>query len=359
MPADRRCPDCEAFGPEGVNRRTFVRQAGAAAVAAAALPPLAAPAAAAEGGPGETPEQLVVRLYHTLTPPQREVLCFPWDHVDPQRGLLRTRISNNWNIVDRRYNVGGEFFTREQRDLIEAIFFGLYHPDWHDRIRKQLRDDAGGYGKAQTCALFGEPGRGKYQFVMTGRHCTIRCDGDSAEHAAFGGPIFYGHAAEGFNEAPDHPGNVFWPQALLANRLFQMLDGRQRERALANPAPAESAVGFRGPDGQFPGIPIAELSADQRAVAREVLASLVEPYRASSREEALRMLDAQGGLEACSLAFYSRDGNGASIDVGDDGVWDVWRIEGPSFVWHFRGEPHVHVWVNVADDPRLPLNADG
>jgi hypothetical protein len=51
------------------------------------------------------------------------------------------------------------------------------------------------------------------------------------------------------------------------------------------------------------------------------------------------------------LAFYRRG------DIGDDGVWDNWRLEGPSFVWHFRGAPHVHVWVNVADSPDVPTNA--
>lgn len=50
---------------------------------------------------------------------------------------------------------------------------------------------------------------------------------------AFGGPIFYGHAAEGFNEKPDHPGNVYWYQAKRANELFQALDGKQRKVALS------------------------------------------------------------------------------------------------------------------------------
>ena len=56
---------------------------------------------------------------------------------------------------------------------------------------------------------------------MTGRHMTLRCDGNSTEHVAFGGPIFYGHAASGFNEKADHPGNVFWPQALAANKVYE------------------------------------------------------------------------------------------------------------------------------------------
>jgi hypothetical protein len=363
MRRDRPCPDCDLSNEPlpSVTRRDFVRHTGAL-TAAASFAALSTTHAAEPSQPaGETPEKLVAKLHASLSPKQREQICFDWDHQDQEgRGLLRTHVSNNWSVVDRqKLNVGGDFFTADQRDLIEALFFGLYNPEWHDRIRQQLQDDAGGYGKAQTIAIFGNPADGKYQLVMTGRHCTIRCDGDTAEHVAFGGPIFYGHAAKGFYEEPSHPGNVYWPQALKANSLYQMLSGKQRKQALVRPAPEEAAVGFRGTGGEFPGLPIAELSEDQRDLARGVLATLLEPYRASSRDEALQMLDAQGGLERCALSFYSNDSEGGSVDVGNDGVWDVWRIEGPSFVWHFRGEPHVHVWVNIADDPTIPLNAIG
>jgi hypothetical protein len=178
---------------------------------------------------------------------------------------------------------------------------------------------------------------------------TLRCDGDSADHVAFGGPIFYGHDAGGFNEAPDHPGNVFWPQAVAANGVFSMLDGRQRKLALVESLPRETAIAFRG-NGFIPGIPVTELSADQRAELGRVLALLLEPYRTTDRDEARRCLEKQGGLEACRLAFYSQG------DLGSDGVWDNWRLEGPSFVWHYRGAPHVHVWVNIADTPTVPTN---
>ena len=70
--------------------------------------------------------------------------------------------------------------------------------------------------RASPCSV--RPGE-KFELVMTGRHMTIRCDGDRAEHVAFAGPIFYGHAASGFNEKPNHPGNVFWHQALAANKV--------------------------------------------------------------------------------------------------------------------------------------------
>jgi hypothetical protein len=95
---------------------------------------------------------------------------------------------------------------------------------------------------------------------------------------------------------------------------------------------------------------VTELSADQRAELENVLSVLLEPYRAGDQTEVRRCLSAQGGLDACRLAFY-RDG-----DIGDDGVWDCWRLEGPAFVWHYRGAPHVHVWVNIADSPDVPTN---
>ena len=116
-------------------------------------------------------------------------------------------------------------------------------------------------------------------------------------------------------------------------------------------APGESEVPFRGKDGKFDGIPVSELSADQKARVQEVLRKLIEPYRQSDRDEVTRCLKAQGGIDACSLAFY-QDG-----DIGADKTWDIWRLEGPSFVWHWRGAPHVHVWVNVASDPSVKLNA--
>ena len=45
--------------------------------------------------------------------------------------------------------------------------------------------------------------------------------------------------------------------------------------------------------------------------------------------------------------------SGKHDDLGNDGVWDIWRLEGPSMVWHFRGAPHVHTWVNIAKDAKL------
>ncbi|MCS6850530.1 MAG: DUF3500 domain-containing protein [Gemmataceae bacterium] len=349
------CPDCEADDLPSLDRRDFLRSVAATTAATASgLTLFATPKpAAAAPTPTSPPETAVKALYDTLTEAQKKEICFDWDYKDPQRGLLRTHVSNNWHIT--KPTIDSEFFTKEQRHIIHDIFKGLFNPDWYEKILKQLKDDTGGrpWGAAQNIAIFGKPGDGKFEFVMTGRHLTIRADGNSEAHVAFGGPIFHGHAASGFNEKVGHPGNVFWHQALLANKVYQLLDGKQQERALVARLPAESAVGFRGPDGAIPGLPCSEMSSDQKAALKKVLESLIEPYRKEDQQEVLACLERQGGLEKCRLTFYKQG------DLGDDGEWDNWRLEGPAFVWYFRGFPHVHIWINVADDPSVPLNARG
>jgi hypothetical protein len=341
------CPDC--FADSGVNRRDFLRTAGASAVAIAALPTWIGSAAHAAAAVKGTPESLVKTLYDSLSDEQKSKMCHDWDYMDPKRGLLRTRVANNWHIND--IEIASKFYSKDQQAVIRGIFEGIINPEWHSKIDKQLEDDAGGYGNEQNIAIFGKPADGKFEFVMTGRHMTIRCDGNSADHVAFGGPIFYGHAATGFDEEKDHPGNVFWPQALEANKVFEMLDGKQRDQALVKKLPSEQAVSFRGPGGELPGLAIGEMSSDQKEQVQKTLQKLIEPYRQSDRDEVVKCLKDQGGIDRCALAFYS-DG-----DIGNDKVWDCWRLEGPSFVWYFRGTPHVHVWVNVASDASVKLNA--
>lgn len=326
------------------DRRHFLAQSAVAAAATAG----AASSLRADSVSESTPESLVKALYERLSEDQKSKVCYDWNFIDPKRGLLRTRVANNWMITPQEIN--GDFYTAEQRDIIRKIFEGMIVPEWHPKFDKQLEDDAGGFGEEQSIAIFGNPGDGKFEFVLTGRHMTLRCDGNSAENVAFGGPIFYGHAPGGDEEA-DHFGNVFWHQALEANKIYTMLDGKQRKVAEVPKTPREQQVGFQGRDGRFAGIPVTDLSSDQREQMQLTLQTLVEPFRASDRQEALECIKAQGGLDACYLAFYT------DHDIGNDKVWDNWRLEGPSFVWHFRGAPHVHVWVNIADSPDVELNA--
>ncbi len=332
-----------------LERRHFLRSTTAAALGV--LGPTGSCLAAAQPvQKASVAESLVKVLYESLNEKQRKAMCFAWDHVDPKRGLLRTRIENNWRITNPI--VASNFYNTDQQALIRGIFEGMTSPDWHGRFDQQLKDDVGGFGKQQSIAIFGEPGSGKFQFVLTSRHMTLRCDGDSAEHVAFGGPILYAHEGERLYEKPDHPKNVFWHQAVEANKLFQTLSRSQRKEALVTHGmPSEELVGFKGKEGQFQGCPVNDFTDDQRSEVQRILKILLEPFRQSDRDEVSKCLKSQGGLNGCHLAFYKEG------DLGDDKIYDNWRLEGPSFVWYFRGRPHVHVWVNVAENPSVKLNS--
>lgn len=329
MNSDKRviCPDCD----ETWTRRNFVKAVGGAALAAGAIP-LAGSARSAFAAPKPTSgaETAAKRLYDSLTEEQRKAICFPFDHE------LRSRINANWAITKPKI---AELFTNEQQATIDEIFRGVTSPDGYERFLKQMDDDAGGLNQYHV-ALFGTPDSGKFEFEMTGRHMTIRADGDSVENVAFGGPIIYGHGA-GDGDA-GLPGNVFYYQTKKANEVFAALDGKQREKALLPKAPPESQVPVQGAGAAFPGIAVGELSSDQKQLVEDVMKVLLAPYRQEDVDEAIAILKADGGFEKLHAAFYQ------SGDLGGDKEWDIWRLEGPGFVWHFRGSPHVHAYVNIA-----------
>lgn len=334
----------KSVNSQSPDRRAFLKKSATTVAAVSCLPSVA------NGfNLGRSAESLVQVLYDSLSDKQKTDVCYDWNHQDKKLGLLRSRVSANWQINPQEIN--SEFYSGEQRELIRKIFEGIVHPDWTARFDKQLEDDCGGFGEEQSIAIFGQPGSGDFEFVLTGRHMTLRCDGNSADHVAFGGPIFYGHAPTGGDEEADHQGNVFWEQAVAANKVYEMLDGKQRSAAEVSKTPNEKKVAFLGTNGRFSGIPITELASDQKDEMQVVLSKLLEPFRQSDQAEALECLKKQGGLDACHLSFFTDQ------DIGKDKVWDNWRLEGPSFVWHYRGAPHVHVWVNIADSAKVKLNA--
>ena len=79
-----------------------------------------------------------------------------------------------------------------------------------------------------------------------------------------------------------------------------------------------------------------------RMIDRNMIASPVTLRPMFDADEAMKLVEA-GGVENLHLAFYKNQ------DLGNDGVWDVWQVEGPHMVWYFRGAPHVHTWVNIKD----------
>jgi hypothetical protein len=127
--------------------------------------------------------------------------------------------------------------------------------------------------------------------------------------------------------------------------VFKALDGKQQKLALRTDARKEEGtktVTLTGRKTGLPGIPVTELTSDQKGLVRKVMADLLAPFRKADADEALKLIEA-AGFDNLHMAFYK------NMDIGNDGVWDVWQIEGPSMVWYFRGMPHVHTWVNVRE----------
>ena len=310
--------------PHAVDRRRFLKTTAIAAGASAIGPSVFA-------GPDRSSvaETYVGEFYKSLSDSQKKTICFPFNHK------LRNRINANWQIT--KPEIGDDFYSSTQRDLVRRILKSITSEDGFQRFEKQTEYDAGGID-AYSCAVFGDPATDKFEWEFTGRHVTLRADGNSVANAAFGGPIVYGHGEE-----DDPKQNVFYYQTVKTNEVFKTLDKEQAAKALlSSRAPRETDVATRK-SGDFKGIPVAELTAEQKQVFEGALKTLLAPFRKEDIDEVMSHVKQRGGIEKLHMQFYKQG------DLNNDQQWDIWRIEGPSFVWHFRGAPHVHAYINIAD----------
>ncbi|PHS11498.1 MAG: hypothetical protein COA78_09705 [Blastopirellula sp.] len=307
-----------------VSRRTFLGTTASVAAAGTLFAPHIGSAAPSRGSAAET---AVGEFYLSLTDDQKKMMALP---LNDNRRLT---INPNWHITKAK--IGS--FSKKQQGIIENIVKGICSEDGFERFKKQMADDAGGI-KNYSVALFGQPGTDKpFEFELTGRHHTSRADGNSLEGVAFGGPIVYGHAAKGNSDK-----NLFSYQTDRANEVFKALDTDQRTKALLDKAPSEGAVTLRKAGRKLPGIACADLSGDQKELVTAVLKDIMLPYREEDVDEAMKMVEAGGGMDKVHISFYKTG------DIDNDGSWDIWRLEGPTLVTHFRGAPHVHAYINVA-----------
>jgi len=322
----------------GVSRREFVKSVGTAALAAS-LPTLGAralhaaesPAGPSTKAPAET---AVSRFFESLKDDQKKLICFPFDHP------LRTKVNNNWAIVKPTI----EDLNKEQQALCLEIFKNLCSEDGYERFDAQMAEDYGGFEKYHV-AVFGEPGTDKpFEWVLSGRHNTMRADGNSVDGVAFGGPIFYGHASRSANEDANHTDNVWWYQGVQANKIFATLDDKQKAKALVDKAEPDAprVIELKGDKLGDSGIAVADLDGQQKQMVQQLLKDLTSPFRSFDVEEVQECLRDNGGADKLRLTYFKEG------DIGNDGIWDIWKLEGPAFSWYFHGSPHVHTWVNIA-----------
>ncbi len=286
---------------------------------------------AVHGAPSRTSiaESVVAELFESLTSDQRAEVCKSVE--DPSR----LRVNANWHVT--KPLIGSKFYSKSQRAMIEKIVQSLTSDEGYRRIQQQMDEDDGGLD-AYSMAIFGDPSGDSFEWMLTGRHLTLRADGNTVPGTAFGGGIVYGHGEESSPSA-----NLFYFQTQKVNQVFSSLDPDQRKRALVGSTPPrEDDVRIQGDSGNFMGIAASELSSDQFGLFQDALRTILSPYREEDADEAFSLLEMGGGLGALRLAYFQQD------DLEDDKIWDVWRIEGPSGVIHFRGAPHVHAYIHIA-----------
>ena len=126
--------------------------------------------------------------------------------------------------------------------------------------------------------------------------------------------------------------------------------------------PHELVLQVQRADARFPGVRVGSLSEAAQEEAARLLDTVFSSYPEAARARALSCIETNGGREALHVAFYGSHGFYADMRAWatlapaeraqrGDPYWQVWRIEGPGTIVHFKGHPHVHAYVQVVRDP--------
>ena len=288
-------------------------------------------------------DELAVRLFATLSPEARAQACVAYDHPLRQYhnrglwlgGLTVSAASLDWN---------------SRRLLTDIMHAGLSAVG---RGRVPLQDSTRFMGvNMMQLLVCGDPRTGPYQLLLSGVHLNLRLGSTSPEGAAFGGPQVYGDQRG--NEVVGLPGNAYRYQLEGAQRLVTALTPAERGRARVARAPAQVNIGVQGAGGRFDGVPIADLAPTKRALARELVAGILDTYADEHAAYAWQCLERNGGVDALHFADYELDFDGGRR--AGAAASQIFRLEGPAAVLHFRGEPHVHAFINVTMDGEQPLS---
>lgn len=331
-----------------IGRRAFLIGAGAGAGLLVARGLGISPLAVREAR-GESYEAMLRALAVSLTPRQRELLVFPADHPTRQ-------IANTISVIERPHL--GTLLSPAQRALAEQLCLGMLSEPGRASFAGTLAVE----GRLDGCvlALYGEPEAGNAQAVVMGGHVLLRGGGSSAEGAAFGGGIAYGHQIG--NDRWRVEGNSFAPHGDAANRLYASLAPDERARAVLPEPPHELLLQVQRADARFPGARVGSLSESAQEQFARLLDVVFASYPEAARARALASIEANGGREALHVAYYASKGFYADMRAWStltpveraqrgDPYWQVWRIEGPGTIVHFKGHPHVHAYIQVVRDP--------
>jgi hypothetical protein len=337
LPADNTpsCPECQGNLPLG--RRDFLRVVGATAAVAVGLTPLEK-ARAARAEKQAQAESLVFELYKTLTEDQKKKITRAWDHKPTATDKVTSRLATG-NAAVNKLMIGTEY-NKKQVELLDKIFHAIGNgEDGYKQLSRNGRFDNSNDFESISAIIYGtaKPGE-KFSLVFTGHHLTVRCDGNSEESTAFGGPLYYGHSPNGYAKT-----NVFHSQTDAATELFNSFDKEAKKVAVLSGKWKDEHSNIPVPKkgDKIPGICFKDMTKDQKAATENLMKVLVSPYRKEDGDEVMELIKTTGGMDKVSMAFYEEG------KQSEKEPWAFWRLEGPGFVWSFRALPHIHTFVHV------------
>jgi hypothetical protein len=286
----------------------------------------------------EPVDTLARQLYTSLDSDQRADTCVGYDH--PMRQYHNRGV---WG-GGRSILLG---FNRKQRQILTDLLYSGLSPEGRERIPHEYFTRWPGVHSMRVL-ICGDPTTPPYQIILTGAHLNLRLGGKSREGAAFGGPQVYGD--QNGNNRVGLPGNLYRDQFLTAQHLLRSLDDGRKKQALVAEAPVQTQIELQGRSGSFPGLPVADLPPEGKALARELVQRICSTYAPDDVAYARECLGANGGTDALFLSYYQHG------EDGDIPEAQVFRLEGPAAVFYFRGHPHLHAFLNVAMDGDAPLS---
>ena len=285
--------------------------------------------------------EIAARLFDSLDEEDRAAAVFDYEHPLRQFHNRGVDTGGAWSF----------FLGRKTRQELVDLVYATLSERGRKRIPDQFLIQLPGI-HATRLAIFGDPHNPPYQILVTGPHLNLRIGGRSREGVAFGGPQVYGDQRG--DGKVGLPGSAYRDQLEQAQQFFASLTSAERTAARRPKAPVQTRIELQGAGGQFDGISVADLSRDKRRRVRDLVASLLDTYSADDVEYAWECIEKNGGVDGFHVADYAEDHQpGRNVGTGPS---QIVRIEGPGAVFHYRGEPHLHAFINVGMDGEHPLS---
>lgn len=291
----------------------------------------------------ESVDALAVRIHDALSADVRSRACVPYDHP--------LRQCHNRGLGMGGANISAASLDWEtRRALTDLLHAGLSATG---RARLPAQDATRWMGvNFMQLLVCGDPHAPPCQIVLSGVHLNLRLGGAGSDGVAFGGPQVYGdQRGDGIIGLP---GNVYRYQLQAAHRLVAALTPAERKAVRVARAPAQVNICLQGKNGRFDGVPIADLAVAKRMLARELVTGILETYPEHDTAHAWQCIEQNGGVDALHFADYDEDFSGSRR--AGEAPSQIFRLEGPAAVFHFRGEPHVHAFINISWDGDQPLS---